>query len=149
MLRFLVKFHNFEVSLTFHHVLDVAADGAHSGDFLLGSEPFLDEDLLTVHHANVHRKMTEIASQLSSWAANCDDSGIDFGGHALWDFNSLVAIDRSHFAVLKRKENKILSIKVFSGHGKNYFKVKASETIAKFPVKIVESQLNLSFKGRQ
>lgn len=95
--------------LTFDHVFDVGADGTHGGDFLLGSEPLLDEDLLAVDHSQVHGEMTEISGELASGAANRHDASVHFAGDALGNLNILVAVDGSHLDSERDKNRKLFT----------------------------------------
>lgn len=92
---------------TFDHILDMTADGSHSSNFLLGSEPLLDQDLLAIHHSHVHRQMTEVASQLASRSANRHDASIDLGGHAFRYLHRLIRVDCSHFVPATKKQSEL------------------------------------------
>jgi hypothetical protein len=86
----------------------VAADGTHGSDLLLGSEPLLNHDLFAVDHANVHCQVTEIASELSSWAADRDNASVDLAADTFREFNNLVAVDSSHdLKGLRERKHKI------------------------------------------
>ena len=63
------------------HVCDMGADSVDGSEFLLASTPLLNQDGALVLHLDVHRKMAEVADQLSACTLHCDSAGLDRDCH--------------------------------------------------------------------
>lgn len=76
----------------------MTADSADSGQLLLGTEPFLDNHLLTVQHTDVHREVTKVACELATGSADRHNACVDLARDTFGNFHHLIAVDCSHFS---------------------------------------------------
>ena len=60
-----------------NQILDVCANGADSGNFLLGTEPLLDFDLLLANLGDVNSGVLEVALKSTTWALDGHSSWLD------------------------------------------------------------------------
>lgn len=85
-------------------------DSSQSGNVLSVTVVDSDLDSVVIDLGESNVDVLQVLGQLTSWAGNLDDSGLDVDGDALWDFQDLIGLDELHCVMSEKKDEGRLGI---------------------------------------
>ena len=59
---------------TFNHIVNMRTNGTDNGIFLVGTEPFFDNDQILLWHRDINTGMTKTSDEFTTFAADLNNT---------------------------------------------------------------------------